>query len=195
MLLLLLLSSFPLVDKNSKLLFSHFKQLRGLRDTIPRVVTSLQIAEITPDPAELYAQFSYAATTAGKDIKDFMLMMGDTRAKDLFEQINKSREEDREGIGGWRVTEHEDWLDTKVELKGEMFNDEDGKEQGSGFSAGDREKIVEAFKMVHPSIEVALGDVITVSAFCPGLAAVKLLTPAGQITFTNQPQCINRLYE
>ena len=98
-------------------------------------------------------------------------MMGDNRAKNLFEQINKSREKDGEGIGGWRVTEHENWLDTKVEPKGEMFNDEDVKEQGGGPSAEDREKIVEAFNLVHPGIEVALGDAITVSAGCPGLAA------------------------
>ena len=138
-------------------------KLRHLRDTIPRVVGSIHAAETTADPAEFYAQFSNAAAGAGKDIQEFMWMMRDERAKEVFDQVKKSRDADGEGIEVWRVTEHEDWLDVKKEVKiEELDNEGDGPEQGAGHQPEDRKMIVESFQAAHPAIEVDHGEIITV---------------------------------
>lgn len=166
-------SSSSIVSQSLKGQFvnSTASKLRRLRDTIPHVVTSIQLATSTLEPAEFYAQFAYAATAAGKDIKEFMHMMSDNRAKEIFEQINKSREADGEGIDGWRVTEHEDWLDIKKVPKDEVDSDEDMEGQGNPIKVEGREKVVAAFRAAHPDIEVLLRDLVTVSK----LAQVLLL--------------------
>ena len=96
--------------------------------------------------------------------------MRDERAKELFEDVRKSREADGEGIEGWRVTEHEDWLDVKKEVKGEELDGDVGEpEQTDGGQPEDRGKIVENFRAAHPGIEIDLADVVTVGSIVPGL--------------------------
>ena len=99
-----------------------------------------------------------------------MHMMRDERAKEVFEQVKKSREADGEGIEGWRVTEHEDWLDVKTEVKvEELGSDIEEPEQTVGDQPEDRGKIVESFRVAHPGIEVNLADVIMVGILVRGL--------------------------
>ena len=43
-------------------------------------------------------------------------MVEDPKTKDLLGQTKKSRDEDSEGLGSWRVVEHADWLDVGREL-------------------------------------------------------------------------------
>ena len=101
-------------------------------------------------------------------------MMGNDWAKEVFEQVKKSREADGEAIEGWRVTEHEDWLDVKKEAKDEeMDGAEEMEEHRTEGHTEDRERVVEAFRTAHPEIGVHLGDVVTVSI----LALVVLLLP------------------
>jgi len=64
----------------------------------------------------------------------------------------------------WRVTEHEDWLDAKKDIKADELNKE-GEEldQGNGNQPEDRQKVVEGFRAEHSAIDVDLSDVIKVS--------------------------------
>ncbi len=137
-------------------------------------MSSIQAAETRADPADFYAQFSNAAAGAGKDIQEFMRMMRDERAKEIFDQVKKSKEADGEGIEVWRVTEHEEWLDVKKEVKAEELNEE-GEEPGDGVGnqPENRKKVVGGFRAAHPAIEVDLAEIVTVnSPIRAGLVAV-----------------------
>ena len=91
-------------------------------------------------------------------------MMRDERAREMFEQVRKSREGDGEKIEGWRVTEHEDWLDVKRELKmEELDGDVDEPLRVDVAQPEDPVKVVESFRTAHPDIEVDLADVTKVS--------------------------------
>ena len=95
-----------------------------------------------------------------------MRMMRDEHANEVFDQVKRSKGADGEGIEVWRVTEHEDWLDVKKEIKGEDI-DTEGDELGQGTDPQpeDRKKVVESFRAAHPAIEVDLAGNITVGSF------------------------------
>lgn len=92
-----------------------------------------------------------------------MRMMGDEQAKQLFDQVRQSRESNEEGITGWMVTEHEDWLDVNKAVKRDRSG-EKREETVQRDVVQDPSKIVEDFKAAHPDVEVTLGDVIKVGA-------------------------------
>lgn len=55
------------------------------------------------------------AIKAVKDLNDFAKILESEKTRDLLELAKKNRAENPEGITGWMVTQHEDWLDVQGE--------------------------------------------------------------------------------
>ncbi len=105
-------------------------------------------------PEELYDDFSKAAVTAAKEVKDFRdYFQGD---RYIFTHAVRSRK-NSEGIIAWRVTDHPDWLDRDdggqpEEEDDEIVDVEDGLEGGQGEQNVD--SIVGAFTRSHPELKL-----------------------------------------
>lgn len=66
-------------------------------------------------PEILYLQFLHVATNTAKDIQDFTNLIEGDRSQEVLKKAKRSRAEHPEGIRGWMVTEHPDWLEVKSE--------------------------------------------------------------------------------
>ncbi|KUJ11735.1 uncharacterized protein LY89DRAFT_625214 [Mollisia scopiformis] len=97
------------LEKAMKTLKEMHIQLRGLRTTVPRLISPLATKQ--PSPEVLFQEFSKSAETANKEIQRFRKLMGDQDTLQVLEQARKSRAERPTGIKAWRVTDHPDWLD------------------------------------------------------------------------------------
>ncbi|KAL8804853.1 MAG: hypothetical protein Q9182_002347 [Xanthomendoza sp. 2 TL-2023] len=86
-------------------------RLSGLRDTVSRLVDPMLVQQASPE--ELYMSFASNATTIKSDIQDFTRLVHDDGSKELFRKAAESRLQNSEDIRGWRVTEHEEWLDVR----------------------------------------------------------------------------------
>lgn len=64
-------------------------------------------------PEELYATYARNVTTTRSQLKDFSKLYSDDRSRELFRRAEESRAQNNEPIRGWRVTEHEDWLNLR----------------------------------------------------------------------------------
>ncbi|KAL8701164.1 MAG: hypothetical protein Q9201_005054 [Fulgogasparrea decipioides] len=90
-------------------------QLRHLRDAVPRLIDPMLVQQNSPE--DLYSTYATNVTATRSDIKDFSTLYSEDTTRELFRQAEKSRAENSEEIRGWRVTEHEDWLDlSRVEI-------------------------------------------------------------------------------
>lgn len=79
-----------------------------------QVVHPLLIAQSSPET--LYAQFSHVAMTASNDVQEFAKLVECHQSQEILTKANGSRAENSEGIKGWMVTEHPDWLEMKSRL-------------------------------------------------------------------------------
>lgn len=66
-------------------------------------------------PVTFYSQFVNVATKTAKDIQDFKNLVEGDRSQEMLKKAKRSRAENPEGIRGWMVTEHPDWLEVKSE--------------------------------------------------------------------------------
>ena len=119
-----------------------------------------------PSPDQLHSNFAQAANGAAQAIKHFSQLLEDSRTKEVMENAKQSRKEDSEGIIGWQVAEHEDWLDVKQE----DGNDDVDKEEGDTADAGDDANLsnvaaaLDKFRSTHVGIDVSMDkDSVTVS--------------------------------
>ena len=119
-----------------------------------------------PSPDQLHSNFAQAANGAAQAIKHFSQLVEDSRTKEVMENAKQSRRENSEGIIGWQVTEHEDWLDVKQE----DGNDDVDKEEGDNADAGDDASLsnvtaaVDKFRSTHVGVDVSMDkDLVTVS--------------------------------
>jgi len=96
------------LEKAMKTLKEMHIQLRGLRTTIPRLISPLATKQ--PSPEALFRDFSKAAATANQEIQQFRRLMAAENSIQVLEQARKSRAENPTGIKAWRVTDHPDWL-------------------------------------------------------------------------------------
>ena len=119
-------------------------------------------------PDQLHSSFSQAANGAAQAIKHFTQLLEDSRTKEVMERAKESRMDNGEDITGWKVTEHEDWLDVKQE----GCSDDDDKEEegtaeaGDGSSVEDVNTALDEFRSGHVGIETALDEdsrIVTVS--------------------------------
>ncbi|KAL2048668.1 hypothetical protein N7G274_000580 [Stereocaulon virgatum] len=149
--------------------------LRRLRETVPRVMDSVLVDPSSPE--QLYSHFSQAAMGAANDIKEFGHLMDQKKSKEVLEKAKESRAKDAEGITGWIVSAHGDWLDMKKE---EDSDDPeiDGEGKDTAVSAmdtnpEDMQAVVEKFKESHPGIEASFDtDFKTVKVFLPSPAHI-----------------------
>lgn len=113
-----------------------------------------------PSPDQLHSNFSQAANGAAQAIKQFTQLVEDSRTKEVMEKAKESRAENGEGIAGWQVAEHEDWLD----IKQEDGNDDVDKEEGNiadasgGSSMNDVNAALDKFRSAHKGVEVSLDE-------------------------------------
>lgn len=123
---------------------------------MPRIIDPLLLHKSSPEA--LYANFSRAAVGAFKDIKDFSKLIEDSRNRDILNRAKESRAESSKGITGWRVTEHNDWLDVQREASPEDSADE--SEEGSSYVNGSNEEDLRAalkkIEGYHAGIETSL---------------------------------------
>ncbi|KAL8879811.1 MAG: hypothetical protein Q9198_002649 [Flavoplaca austrocitrina] len=84
-------------------------RLCNLRDTVSRLVDPMLIQQSSPE--ELYHGFSSNVTRTQTDVQKFAELARSDRSKEIFKRAAESRAQNSEDIRGWRVTEHEDWLD------------------------------------------------------------------------------------
>lgn len=119
-----------------------------------------------PSPDQLHSNFAQAANGAAQAIKNFSQLLEDSRTKEVMENAKQSRRENSEGIIGWQVAEHEDWLDVKQE----DVNDDVDKEEGDNADAGDDASLtnvaaaVDKFRSTHVGVDVSMDkDLVTVS--------------------------------
>ncbi|KAL8723746.1 MAG: hypothetical protein Q9225_000041 [Loekoesia sp. 1 TL-2023] len=66
-----------------------------------------------PSPEDLYTSFASNATAIRSNIKDFSKTFQDDSCTAIFKKAEESRAQSNEDIPGWKVTEHEDWLDIR----------------------------------------------------------------------------------
>ncbi|CAD6579571.1 MAG: hypothetical protein ASARMPRED_009183 [Alectoria sarmentosa] len=152
--------------------------LRNLRETIPKVMDSVLVDPASPD--QLHSNFSQAANGAAQAIKNFTLMVEDSRTKEVMDKAKESRAKTVESITGWKVTEHEDWLNLKqADGNDDVDKDEEGTaEAGDGPSAENVNTMLDKLRSSHAGIEVSLDeDSRTVTLHLP---------PPAQINFQIQ---------
>lgn len=133
-------------------------QLRDLRETIPKVMDSVLVQPLSP--GQMHSNFSQAANAAAQAIKHFTQLVEDDKTKEVMEKARESRMENSEGITGWQVTEHEDWLDAKKVDGTEEVDDEDkdlAKTEDSP-SMNDVNAALDKFRSTHMGVEVSLDE-------------------------------------
>ena len=70
---------------------------------------------VQSSPVTFYSQFVQIATKTAKEIQDFTHMIESDRSQEVLNKAKRSRAENPEGIKGWLVNEHPDWLEVKSE--------------------------------------------------------------------------------
>ncbi|KAL8943989.1 MAG: hypothetical protein Q9216_000698 [Gyalolechia sp. 2 TL-2023] len=137
-------------------------QLRHLRDAIPRLLDPMLVHQ--PSPGDLYAIFASNVTTIRSDVKDFANVFRGGKCQEILAKARESRTQCNEDIRGWRVTEHEDWLDVHHVDSPRKFGADEAK--GSDPDAVQRiavsperlRMLVEAFQTSNPDIDVSLDE-------------------------------------
>jgi hypothetical protein len=61
----------------------------------------------------MYAAFTKSVNDAQADVTEFTEAMRDQETKEIFAQVQKSRQQDPMGIKTWRHKDHPDWFNTK----------------------------------------------------------------------------------
>lgn len=114
-------------------------------------------------PDQLHSKFSQAANGAAQSIKQFTQLVEDASTKEVMDKAKESRMKDGEGITGWKVTEHEDWLNPKQEddsnkSDGDEIDEEGIVETGDGPNAEDMSSLLEKFRSAHAGVEASLDE-------------------------------------
>lgn len=121
-----------------------------------------------PSPDQLHSNFSQAANGAATAVRQFTHLVEDSMSKEVMEKAKESRAKNGEGITGWKVTEHEDWLDVRQE---DGNDDIDKEEEGAaeacnGHSVEDVTAALDKLRSAHAGIEASLCEdsrMVTVS--------------------------------
>ncbi|KAL8884237.1 MAG: hypothetical protein Q9215_007668 [Flavoplaca cf. flavocitrina] len=130
-------------------------RLCNLRDTVSRLVDPMLIQQSSPE--ELYHGFSSNVTRTQTDVQKFGELARSDRSKEIFKRAAESRAQNSEDIRGWRVTEHEDWLDIpgadvpKDVRANEMSTMESNSPPRT--SVEDLSAAIEHFKSSHPGAD------------------------------------------
>ncbi|KAL8690560.1 MAG: hypothetical protein Q9224_004379 [Gallowayella concinna] len=136
-------------------------RLSNLRDTVSRLVDPMLVQQASPE--ELYMSFASNVTTTQSDIQDFTKLVHDEGSQEIFSRAAESRLQDGEDIRGWRVTEHEAWLDVRnvdspmaLGADGTIAPDQDVPRD---LTVEELRATMERFKKAHPGIDGSLDEV------------------------------------
>ena len=113
-----------------------------------------------PSPEIVYAEFAKAATAAVKNVQDFSANVKDSASQEILQRARESKEANDEGVVGWLVAQHEDWLDKPVTLGKSTVDDDFIKiepEEVAQTPVLSKEEAVEAFKRSNPGANVIIG--------------------------------------
>ena len=130
-------------------------QLRNLRQTIPSLMQIMHVEH--PSPEAFYIEISQTAAESFARIQRFTSLVQDSRGQSIFARAIESRTKNEEGVTGWLVTQHPDWLDRAVEDGVKKLNlAEDQTNDGSrrNFSSEDVTSALDSFRETHPLVEV-----------------------------------------
>lgn len=121
-------------------------------------------------PEELYSGFSSNVTSYQTDVQTFAELARSDRSKEIFKRAAESRAQNSEDIRGWRVTEHEDWLDIPgADVPKDVRANEMSTIESNSPSQTSVENIsaaIEHFKSSHPGADGSFNEnskTITVS--------------------------------
>lgn len=113
-------------------------------------------------PEELYNDFARNVNRTQADVQELTRLVRSERSKEIFERAAESRAQNSGDIRGWRVTEHEDWLDvrgpdvpTDVNAVGTTGPNSDSSPRTS---IEDLRAAIEQFKNNHPGINSSLDE-------------------------------------
>lgn len=113
-----------------------------------------------PTPETLHTDLLKIAIEACKDLKDFARLFESEKTQKLFDEAKASRVENPDGITGWIVTQHEDWLDVQKEKSSQdciaagMKNSSLGNE----FNEEITREILDKFQKDHSGIGTSFMD-------------------------------------
>ncbi|KAI5457744.1 hypothetical protein BGZ63DRAFT_393701 [Mariannaea sp. PMI_226] len=85
----------------------HIK-VRMLRDTVPKMIDPL--IQKQPSPAIMFAAFMKSVNDANANVQEFTSLMRSDATKEVFDQVEKSRQANPKGIKPWRHVDHPDWF-------------------------------------------------------------------------------------
>ncbi|MCJ1401542.1 hypothetical protein MMC11_004758 [Xylographa trunciseda] len=133
-------------------------QLRDLRETIPSLMQVMHVEHASPQA--FYTDMSQTAMKSITSIQSFSSLIKDSKSQGILIKANESRTKNDQGITGWLVTQHPDWLDRAVqdgvkELRLEEENDVNNESPGT-ISWEDATPVLDKFREKHPSIEVLM---------------------------------------
>lgn len=113
-----------------------------------------------PTPETLHVDFLHTATEACKDLKDFVKLFESEKTQKLFDEAKASRVENPDGITGWMVTQHEDWLDVQKEKSSQdcILSGKKNSSLGNEFNEEITREILDKFKKDHNGIEASFAD-------------------------------------
>ena len=122
-------------------------------------------------PEELYTSFARNVTRTQTDVQELTKLFHHGKSKEIFERAAESRSRYSGDIRGWRVTEHEDWLDSRdldIPKDVGVGADRAGPDLNSppNPSEEDLRAAVEQFKRDHPGIDASLDDDIKDMTVC-----------------------------
>ena len=110
-----------------------------------------------PSPEALYIDISQTVRKSIAHIQSFTSLVRDSRSQQVFVRANESRSKNEEGITGWLVTQHPDWLDRAVEEGVKELKIEEDQKNDEGRSKSSLEDVIPVlhkFREEHPLVEV-----------------------------------------
>lgn len=135
-------------------------------------------------PEEFFSSFSLSTMNAAKSLNRFASCMEDKRSQEVLKKAKESRTKSTEGITGWLVTEHEDWLEVHSEDLHEDIAAEEEVEEVSGVAlevnVEDLRMALTKFGDIYPVIEASLDE--------------NSMTIKVQILYAEHPMCLRRFY-
>ncbi|MCJ1383402.1 hypothetical protein MMC17_006516 [Xylographa soralifera] len=147
------------INSSLSLLQEMHIQLRNLRQTIPSLMQIMHVEH--PSPEALYLDISQTAIKSIERIQSFTSLVKDSRSQEVFVRVNESRTKNEDGITGWLVTQHPDWLDRAIEDGVKELNideDQTNDESRISLSLEDATPVLHKFREEHPFVEVLVDN-------------------------------------
>ena len=131
------------------------------------------------------------ATYAAKKITSFVSFIGEDQSREVLDRAKESRAENKDGIKGWMVTQHADWLDhpSQEQEKGMDFIEFGVGENGvMSTKTEDLTRAIERFRVAHPIFEITLDEIVnSIKVGSSSIPIYHMLTNEDLYTSTRQP--------